>query len=79
MQGDQDIDMTKVSVAMTRRALQIIRKTWTCSTPADPFDPTRTLLDAELPEVRFDHFAFKFVQSHAVKRHRKSGNKAQGV
>jgi hypothetical protein len=64
--------MADVSVATTRRALQIIRKTWTGSSPCNPFDATCTLEEAELPNVRFDHFAFRFVQAHALKRHRKS-------
>lgn len=64
--------MTKVSVATTRRALQIIRKAWTTSAPGAPFDPTQTLDDADLPGVCYDKFAFSFVTSHALKRHRKS-------
>lgn len=66
--------MTKVSVATTRRALQIIRKAWTTSAPGAPFDPTLTLDDAELPGVCYEEFAFCFVQQHALKRHRKSSS-----
>lgn len=64
--------MENVSVATTRRTLQIIRKACNNSTPGAPFNPSATLEEAELPGTCFDHFAFRFVQSHALKRRQKS-------
>jgi hypothetical protein len=69
------LDMTKVPVATTRRALAIIRKAQADSSPLTPFDPTLDLADADLPGVRYDHFCFAFVASHAMKRHRKCAGK----
>jgi len=65
-----------VSVAVTRKALALIRRAWSLSTPAAPFDPTSTLEAADMPRVRFEDFAFRFVQAHALKRHRKGTREA---
>ena len=67
----QPVDMAEVSVATTRKALAHIRKAWALSTPTAPFDMTSTLETADLPGVQLEEFAFRFVTSHALKRHKK--------
>jgi hypothetical protein len=66
--------MADISVAMTRKALQLIRRAWAQSLPSSPFDPTCTLDGAEMPTVSYDKLAYRFVQNHALKRHRKGSS-----
>jgi hypothetical protein len=72
---DRQVNMSEVSVATTRKALALIRRSWSLSTPSAPFDPTSTLEGADMPGVSLQEFSFRFTQSHALKRHRKGANK----
>jgi hypothetical protein len=70
----RDVQMDDVTVAVTRKALALIRKRWHACSPLQPFYSTQTLQDADLPSVSFGTFAYRFTQAHAMKRHRKGVN-----